>query len=256
MADFKKLEKVKWGPILTNTLTSFLYPQVIFLFLVSIFIAIAIVFLGFTYFKELLNYSKAMFFETQWPNLILSYPFLNYFTEFLKSISEWVVIIAILALSIPLVIVLNLIVLSILSSTYLVKLIARRDFKNLEIKGRARFVNGLLNTLSASLIYLFLWLMTLPLWLIPLGAFVLPLVLTAWLNQRVCSFDALTEFASDEEMKTLKIETQSQGYILGLMMAALNYIPFALFFTPVLSMVAYTHLNLAVLQKSRTSSKN
>ena len=148
---------------------------------------------------------------------------------------------------------LNLATTSLLGSTYLVHFIARRDYKDLQLMGRPRFAEGLTNTLTSSVLFLFFWLITLPLWLIPGLALILPVMLTAWLNRRIGSFDALTDFATDEELKIQLEMNTTRGFFLGLVTALLNYVPLAFLIAPVLTMVAFIHLNLTSLRLARRS---
>jgi CysZ protein len=245
----------KLGPALSGILGSLLYPQVILTMFLPFFVSIVVVLLGLWFSREFwLSYftSGPLALQPYWIWILERSPeWLHPLLNFVSAVAPWLLFIVLIALSYPLVVVLNLVFVSILVSTYLVKFIARRDFKGLELKGRARFTEGVLNTLSSSGLFLGIWFLTLPLWLIPGVGLVLPFLLTTWLNRRICTFDALTDFATDEEMSTLTQQTSSSGYLLGLITAALNYIPFAFFVSPVLTMVGFTYLNLQALQLKR-----
>lgn len=248
-------KSAKLGPVLSGIFKSLLYPEIVLTMFLPFFVSLVLVIMGLWFSRDFwMSYvaSGPLAFQPYWMWLFERSPgWLHPVLNFLSAVAPWVLFLILLALCYPLVIVMNLIFVSILVSAYLVKLIARRDFKDLEFKGRSRLAEGLANTLTSSALFLFFWLLTLPLWLIPGAGLVLPFLLTAWLNRRICTFDALTDLATDEEMKSIPLETSTSGYVLGLVTTAMNYIPFAFFISPVLTMVGFAHLNLQALQSKR-----
>lgn len=241
--------------ILSQTFASLFYPQVLLFlflpFLISIIIVGLLLVLTWGFWTGLLS-EGLMFANPFWQTFLSSLPFiLVHLFQALAPLLPILFFIALFALAFPLIVVLNLGITSFLASTYLVHFIAAKDFPELQKKGQGRWALGLWKTIRSSLFYLIFWVLTFPLWLIPLVQLILPIVLTAWLNRQICSFDALTDFADDNELKTLLQKTASQGYVLGLITAGFNYIPFALFFSPVLTMVAYIYLELENLKLHR-----
>jgi uncharacterized protein involved in cysteine biosynthesis len=107
------------------------------------------------------------------------------------------------------------------------------------------------NASAAVLIFVVLWLLTLPLWLTGIGAAVLPALNSAYLNQRLFRYDALAEHATREEYQ--EIVTRSKGglYGLGLLLALLYYIPGVNLVAPVVSGLAFTHYCLGSLARLR-----
>lgn len=246
---------VKLGPVLSGIFGSLFYPQVVLLMFLPFFISLVLVVLVLWFGRDFwMSYfvSGPLALQPYWIWLLEHSPeWIHPLMNFLSAFAPWLLFIILFAFSFPFVIVMNLFFVSILASTYLVKFIARREYKDLELKGRPRFVEGLLNTVTSSVLYLLAWFLTLPLWLIPGAAFLLAFLLTAWLNRRICTFDSLTDSATDEELQTITHEASGLGYILGLVTAALNYLPFAFFVAPVLTMVGYIHLNLQALRLKR-----
>lgn len=177
--------------------------------------------------------------------------FLQDFFAFLGPFFHFLFFISLLGLFFPLMIVINLGVTSFLASTKMVKTIAAKDYSHLTIEGHGRTVASLWNLIWASVLYIFLWVITLPLWLIPGAQLILPILLTAGYNRRICTFDALTEFADDDEFKKLMQLTKKRGYLVGLLTAFINYIPFAFLISPVLTMIAFSHLALSELSLER-----
>ncbi len=170
----------------------------------------------------------------------------------ISAVAPWLLFFILFVFSFPIIIMLNLALVSILASNYLVQFIARREYPDLIVRGRPRFARGFKNTLVSSALFLIFWIATVPLWLVPGVALVLPVMLTAWFNRRVCAFDALTEFTTDDELNALLQMNSGQGFVLGLFTALLNYVPMAFLISPVLTMVAFIHLNLTSLQSARS----
>ena len=101
-----------------------------------------------------------------------------------------------------------------------------------------------------------LWLLSLPLWLTGIGAVVLPAFISALFNQRVFRYDALAEHASAAEYRTVVQEAGGRLYALGLVLAALYFVPILNLLVPVLSGLAFTHLCLAELARLRQDGVN
>jgi uncharacterized protein involved in cysteine biosynthesis len=96
-----------------------------------------------------------------------------------------------------------------------------------------------------------IWIVTLPLWLTGVLVPVLPLVLAAYLNQRLFRYDALSEHASPEEFRAILQTSWGRMYLLGVMLALLYYVPLLNLLVPVLSGLAFTHFGVAQLQELR-----
>ncbi len=248
--------QVPLGFILSRTLRSIFYPQILILFILPFLISIAVVCLGLWLtwdFWFALFHQGLTGLQPYWIQLLNHSPsFLQNSFAVLSIVSSWVLILILLALAFPVVILLNLVLVSTLANTYLVQFVAQKFYPELQKKGHSRFLKSLINTFSASLIYLFLCLITLPFWMIPQVGGLIYLILMAWLNQKICTFEALTEFSSDDELTDQKKLTSSNGFRLGFLMALLNYIPFGFFISPIITMIAFTHLSLTSLQNSRS----
>jgi CysZ protein len=99
-----------------------------------------------------------------------------------------------------------------------------------------------------------LWLVTLPLWLTGIGAVVVPALNSAWLNQRLFRYDALSEHASREEFDEIVKRERWGLYGLGLTLAPLYYVPFVNLAAPVIAGLAFTHYCLSALANLRRRS--
>ncbi len=247
--------KARLSSVLGSSLKSLLYPQVVLLMFIPFLVSIALVGFGlWLSWGFWMNFfvSGTLALQTYWVWLLENTPeSFHFLFRVLSSVAPWILFFALFALSFPIVIMLNLMMVSFLASTYLVKLIARREYPDLDPKGHPRFLKGFANTFASSVLFLFFWVITLPLWLIPGLALILPLLLTAWFNRRICTFDALTDFATDSELKYHQDLNSTSGFVLGLMTAGLNYLPLGFLVAPILTMLAFIHLNLSSLRLAR-----
>jgi uncharacterized protein involved in cysteine biosynthesis len=134
----------------------------------------------------------------------------------------------------------------------LVELVARRDYPDLERRSGGTAVGSLWNALAAIGTFIGLWIVTLPVWLLigPLAA-PLPWLLSAYLNQRLFRYDALSEHGDAGEMRQV-FETRFGGlFVLGLAAGALYFVPLVNLVAPTFASLAYIHYCLAELQRLR-----
>lgn len=96
---------------------------------------------------------------------------------------------------------------------------------------------------------------TLPLWLLGPLAVLLPLLLSAYLNQRLFRYDALSEHADAAEMKQIFESARGRLFLLGLLTGALYFIPPINLIAPILSALAFIHLCLAELESFRSGTR-
>ncbi|MEW5769389.1 MAG: EI24 domain-containing protein [Pseudomonadota bacterium] len=112
-------------------------------------------------------------------------------------------------------------------------------------------IGSVANGAYALALYLLLWLLTLPFWLLgPFGA-ALPVLLNAWLNQRLFLYDALAEHASAEELRHLRREGGWPLYLLAALLGLLHFVPLLNLLAPVYMGLAFTHYGLARLAQYR-----
>lgn len=166
-------------------------------------------------------------------------------------LAHWLVVVLLVSLLLPAVYVTALVFAAIFAMPLMVKFIAARDYPELELKGGGSFVGGAWNGLAAALAYLLLWVITLPLWLIPFGAVVIPVLLSAWLNRRLFTYDALADHASPEEYRHIREAASGRLFSLGAVLGFVHYVPLLNFFTPIYIGLAYIHFCLAQLRRER-----
>ena len=97
-------------------------------------------------------------------------------------------------------------------------------------------------------------LLSLPFWLFPPLWPVIPLVILAWVNQRLLRYDALAEHADPQEMKRIFARRRGALYVMGLLLALVAYVPLLGFFAPVLFGLAFIHYLLGALAAERRSA--
>jgi CysZ protein len=101
-------------------------------------------------------------------------------------------------------------------------------------------------------LYLLVWLLTLPFWLLaPFGA-AIALLLSAWLNQRLFMYDALAEHASTLELKLLRRQNGWPLYAMSALLGLLHFVPLVNFFAPVYMGLAFTHYALGKIELTRS----
>lgn len=153
---------------------------------------------------------------------------------------------------IPLAYATALLIVSIFAMPMMVRHVAQRRFPELRQEHGGSNLGSAWNSLAALTIYLLLWLLSLPLWLLsgPL-ALLFPVLLNAYLNQRLFRYDALAEHASREEFAALMERTGGKLYLLGGVLGLLQYVPLLNFLSPVYIGLAFTHFCLDELEKLR-----
>ena len=133
--------------------------------------------------------------------------------------------------------------------------VAGRAYPQLEERSGGTLAGSLGNALIAVSVFAVLWIVTLPLWFTGIGAVLLPAVNSAYLNQRLFRYDALTEHASREEFREVVSRNRGRLYALGLMLAPLYYVPLLNLAAPVIAGLAFTHFCLTELGRVRRSDE-
>ena len=158
-----------------------------------------------------------------------------------------------LLLFVPLVTLTALLLTAIFAMPALVDRVATRDYPTLERRRGGGFAASLVNAIIALLLFVLIWVVSLPLWLIGVGALV-PFVAAAWLNQRLFRFDAIGEHADGGEMRALFAEERNGWWGLGLLTGLLQFVPLLNLLAPVLAGLAFTHYGLDKLAGRRQAT--
>jgi hypothetical protein len=158
-----------------------------------------------------------------------------------------------LLLYVPLVYLTALVITALFGMPALIRVVAERDYPELQRANGGSLVGSLWNAAIAMLLFIALWVVTLPLWLIGVGIIV-PFIAAAYLNQRLFRYDALAEHASADEMKTLFNSERNGWWGLGLLTGLLQFVPLLNLLGPVFAALAFIHYGLARVRRQRAAS--
>jgi hypothetical protein len=154
-------------------------------------------------------------------------------------------------LFVPLVYVTALFILGIFGMQKMVDHVAARSFPTLERRHGGSAAGSVWNGIVALLGMVAMFLVSLPLWILPPLWPLIPLVILAWVNQRLLRYDALAEHADAQEMARIFRERRAALYALGLLLALAAYVPFVGLVAPVVFGLAYIRYLLGALQGMR-----
>jgi hypothetical protein len=154
-------------------------------------------------------------------------------------------------LFVPLVYVTALFILGVFGMQKMVDHVAGSSFPGLERRRGGGNVGSAWNGGVALAGMLAAFAVSLPLWLIPPLWPLIPLVIMAWVNQRLLRYDALAEHADREEMRRIFRERRGTLLLLGFLLAMLAYVPFVNFIGPVVFGLAFIRYLLGALEAIR-----
>lgn len=159
-----------------------------------------------------------------------------------------------LMLFVPLVMLTALMLTAIFGMDAMVSIVSEEFFPQLEKKRGGGMAGSAANAFTALVVYLGLWIVTLPLWLLgPVGV-VIPFIAAGYLNQRLFRYDALAIHADGMELKGIVEENKGNLWVLGILLGFVQYLPLLNFFAPVLTGLAFIHFCLDRLKEKRTAS--
>ena len=160
-------------------------------------------------------------------------------------------VVVIVILLTPAIIITALLIAAVFAMPVLVSRVARRNYPQLERLSGGTVLGSAWNAFVGIGLFLVLWVVTIPLWLLGPIAAVLPLLLSAYLNQRLFRYDALSEHASREEMQQIFAESRGKLFLLGLITGVLYFMPPFNLIGPVFAALAFVHLCLDELARLR-----
>ncbi len=134
-----------------------------------------------------------------------------------------------------------IIIVSLLTSLYSEKLLialAKKRYPDVPVVGSANITTSILLTLKASIIFLLLFMITLPLLFIPMFGQVLVLYLWSILLKEPTIYDVGALFIDDK--KVLK-EKKKKTRVLAMVAALFNYVPLVNIFAPVFAQILFLH---------------
>ena len=173
----------------------------------------------------------------------------------LNDAAGMLAVVVIVILLMPAIIITALLIAAVFAMPMLVSLVARRNYPQLQRLSGGTVLGSAWNAFVGIGLFLVLWVATIPLWLLGPIAAVLPLLLSAYLNQRLFRYDALSEHASREEMQQIFADARGKLFLLGLITGVLYFMPPFNLIGPVFAALAFVHLCLDELARLRAGGK-
>jgi len=155
---------------------------------------------------------------------------------------------------VPLVYLTALFLLSLFGMQQMVDYVAQRAYPQLERRRGGGIAGSGWNSLVAFVGMLVFGVLSVPFWLFPPLWPIIPLLILAWVNQRLLRYDALAEHADAGEMARIFRTRRGALYVLGLLLALVAYVPLLGFFAPVLFGLAFIHYLLGALAAERRAA--
>lgn len=193
--------------------------------------------------------------SVEWITEIIPFTFMqDWFDESaLLKITDGIGSILNVIILIILVIVTAMIITALFVMPSLIDFVAKRYYSLLERKNGGSLVDSLIHVISAIIVFIVLLGIALPFWFVGIGMLV-SFLAAAYLNQRLFSYDALSEHASKEELKILLTTNKLSLWGLGLLTGLVQFIPILNLFAPTLTALAFIHFELARLENYRRKS--
>jgi uncharacterized protein involved in cysteine biosynthesis len=158
-----------------------------------------------------------------------------------------------LMLFVPAVMLTALVLTALFAMPTLIRVVAERDYPQLTREHGGGFIGSVWNAVIAVVLFIGLWLVSLPLWLFGVGI-IIPFVAAAYLNQRLFRYDAIAEHATPSEMTALFKQERTAWWGLGLLTGLVQFVPLLNLLGPVFAALAFIHFGLARLNRQRAGA--
>lgn len=143
----------------------------------------------------------------------------------LGMVQTLVVPLVALLLLLPLMICTSLLFMGVAAMPAIGRHVGMRDYPDLEKKHGGSILGSVLVNLSAVLVFVLLWLATLPLYFFPPLALLVHALLWGALTARVMSYDALADYASADELKGVRQRHRRALLVIGTISGAAGALP-------------------------------
>ena len=131
---------------------------------------------------------------------------------------------ALLAL-LPLMILTALVFMGVAAMPAIVKHVSDRQFPKLEMRRGGSFIGSMMINVTGFLVFVPLWLLTLPLYLVAPLAVAAQVLLWGWLTARVMSYDALADHATEQERVAVMRDHRRNLMLIGMLSGAAGALP-------------------------------
>jgi hypothetical protein len=128
-------------------------------------------------------------------------------------------------LLLPLMILSSLLFMGVIAMPAIARHVGQRQFPQLEKKHGGSLLGSLLVNLSGMAIFIVLWLLSLPLYAVAPLALLVQVALWGWLTARVMSYDALADYASEDERAAIKRLHGRSLMLIGMVSGAAGALP-------------------------------
>lgn len=125
----------------------------------------------------------------------------------------------------PLMILTALVFMGVAAMPAIVKHVSQRQYPDLDMKRGGSFMGSLVTNLTGFLLFIPLWLLTLPLYLVAPLAILAQVALWGWLTARVMAYDALADHASAEEREHVLRAHKRPLMLIGMLSGAAGALP-------------------------------
>ena len=142
-------------------------------------------------------------------------------------------------LLLPFMIVTALVLVGSMAMPAIARHVGQRLYPQLEMRHGGSFAGSLWVSLSAFVVFIIAWLLTLPLNLIPLFALFVQPLLWGWLACRVMSYDALADYADKDERKQIMASHRWPLLAIGIVTGSLGAAPGLLWLGGVMSVIFF-----------------
>jgi hypothetical protein len=128
-------------------------------------------------------------------------------------------------LLLPLMILTSLLFMGLAAMPAIGRYVGARQFPQLAMKQGGSLIGSLALNLGTMLLFVLLWLLTLPLYFFPPVALVAQVALWGWMTARVMSYDVLAAHASDDERRVLVRTHRRPLLAIGMVSGAAGALP-------------------------------
>lgn len=232
-----------------KALVSQLHPRMLALLLIPFVVAVVFwLLVAWMAWDPLVTWLRVEFFERQG---VVRWLFEQASRFGLDGLQGTIVVVMALMLLLPLMFVTALLITAVLAMPVVNQHLGAGAYRDVRRQGSWSVAASLWNAVSSAVVFMLMYVLSLPLWLVPLLGLVLPWLCWSWLTARVMRFDSLVEHADAQERGVLIARHRRAYFGLGLLVTALNYVPPLFLITPVLTALAFGHFSLQALRDAR-----
>ncbi|WP_051918989.1 EI24 domain-containing protein [Basilea psittacipulmonis] len=144
---------------------------------------------------------------------------------------------------------------SIFMTPMIVRTIKNSYYPDLAELGKFANTTSVLNTIKVLTIFILGWIITFPLHFTGIGIF-LPIIWNAYLFTHMTKVDALVDYATKDELKVIKKNSNGTFWKIGFICSLLFLIPFVNFLVPIFSIIFCSRYALGELYDLRQPHKD